>query len=87
MGSWLPSPPPAVQLPGTLLLPEVDETVGGLRDRSEGPDGGVADSDCSFLSLLFHIIIVVVVIQQVDDIPDAAAQTVMFYCLLFLCLG
>lgn len=52
------------------LLPEVDETVGGFGDGSERPDGGVADPDRSFVLLLLHIVIV----QQIDDIPDAAAQ-------------
>lgn len=83
IGSWSPSPPPAVQLPGTLLLPEVDETVGGLRDGCEGPDGGVADSDCSFVSLLRHIIIVVI-IQQVDDIPDSSTNGDVLLPVIFM---
>lgn len=59
-----------------LLLPEVDETVGGFRDGSERPNGGVADPDRSFVVVLLHIVI----IQQIDDIPDAAAQAEYLIC-------
>lgn len=71
------SPPLAGQLPGTLLLPEVDETVGGLRDGSKRPDGGVADPDSSFV-ILRIIIIIIILVQQIDDISEMATLAVCF---------
>lgn len=77
------SPPPAAQLSGALLLlPEVDETVGGLGDGRERPDGGVADpQDASLVLLLLHVIV-----EQIDDVPGVTTHRRVSLCVC-VCVG
>lgn len=65
-----------------LLLPEVDEAVGGLGDGSERPYGGVADPDCPSVSTP----ILLLLLQQIDDVAEADRCVVLIGLLIRTCV-